>query len=55
MAIHPRTIALLMTASAALLAQPTVAPTGEPVGRARGEDWNGYNVTNSFELGARFG
>lgn len=54
MAIHPRTIALLMTASVALLAQPTVAPTSEPVGRARGEDWNGYNVTNSFELGARF-
>lgn len=54
MAIFIRTTALILAASAALLAQPTVAPTAEPVGRARGEDWNGYNVTNSFELGARF-
>ncbi|MEO5925595.1 MAG: hypothetical protein ABIR70_17365 [Bryobacteraceae bacterium] len=40
--------------AAAAWAQPTVAPTGEPVGITRGENASGYNVKNSFELGARF-
>jgi hypothetical protein len=40
--------------AAAAWAQPTVAPTGESVGIARGENHSGYNVRQSFELGARF-
>lgn len=54
MTIIQRTTVLLLAATASLLAQPTVAPTAEPVGRARGEDAGSYNVTNSFELGYRF-
>lgn len=45
------TIPLLM---AACFAQPTVAPTSEPVGAPRGENWNNYNVVDSFETGYRF-
>ena len=37
-----------------LAAQQTVAPTPEGVGPARGQTHDGYNVTNSFELGYRF-
>lgn len=37
-----------------LSAQPTAAPTNEPVGRVRGEDVGGYNILNSFETGYRF-
>jgi hypothetical protein len=37
-----------------LIAQPTVAPTGETTGSPRGADYAGYNVTNSFETGYRF-
>jgi hypothetical protein len=36
------------------LAQPVVAPTPDTVGSARGENWNDYNITNSFETGYRF-
>ena len=36
------------------LAQPTVAPTSEPVGAPRGDTWSDYNVVNSFETGYRF-
>src|SRR5689334_24782290 len=35
-------------------AQQPVAPTREPVGPARGDDWSGYNIVNSFETGYRF-
>lgn len=35
-------------------AQPTVAPTGEPVGKTRGENVGEYNFVNSFETGYRF-
>lgn len=35
-------------------AQQTVAPTHEPVGRARGDDYHGYNLVQSFETGYRF-
>ena len=35
-------------------AQTPVAPTREPVGPARGDDWSGYNIVNSFETGYRF-
>jgi len=40
--------------TSAAWAQPTVAPTGEPVGITRGENTGSYNVRQSFELGARF-
>lgn len=36
------------------LAQPVVAPTPDTVGSTRGENWNDYNITNSFETGYRF-
>ncbi len=35
-------------------AQQPVAPTIEPVGPNRGDDWHDYNVVNSFETGYRF-
>lgn len=35
-------------------AQRTVAPTAEPVGRARGEDHGNYNLVQNYELGVRF-
>src|SRR5687768_10188302 len=35
-------------------AQPVVAPTNEPVGTARGQDIDGYNVVHSFETVYRF-
>src|SRR5580698_2286204 len=47
-------IFLAMACAASLPAQPVVAPTPDPVGPARGEDWGGYNITNSFEVGYRF-
>jgi hypothetical protein len=50
-----RTAILLTTlALGRALAQPTVAPTPEPVGPPRGENIGAYNVSNSFELGYRF-
>ena len=44
--------AAILTQSA--VAQQTVAPTPEPVGSTRGENWSDYNVVDSFELGYRF-
>jgi hypothetical protein len=38
----------------AALAQPTVAPTSEPVGSTRGDNWSDYNIVDSFETGYRF-
>ena len=35
-------------------AQQPVAPTNEPVGPSRGDNWQGYNFANSFETGYRF-
>lgn len=35
-------------------AQTQVAPTTEPAGSTRGDDWNDYNFLNSFETGYRF-
>jgi hypothetical protein len=43
---------LLLTATA--MAQQVVAPTTEAVGKTGGEDWNGYNIVDSFETGYRF-
>lgn len=45
---------LALCLSGTLRGQPTVAPTTEPVGSARGQDVSGYNVVNSFETGYRF-
>src|SRR5260370_18524408 len=45
---------VLAAIALAAFAQPPVAPTPETVGRARGENWNDYNITNSFETGYRF-
>lgn len=47
------TITALALAAAAL-GQQTVAPTPEPVGSTRGDNWDGYNIVNSFELGYRY-
>ncbi len=38
----------------AALAQQPVAPTRETVGTARGQNWEGYNIRQSFEVGVRF-
>jgi hypothetical protein len=37
-----------------LLAQPTIAPSPEPVGNPRGENVGAYNWTNSWEAGYRW-
>lgn len=47
-------IFLFLPITVAALAQPTVAPTNEPVGIVRGENAGGYNVRQSFELGYRY-
>jgi hypothetical protein len=46
-------LALGLLAAAALQAQPTVAPTREPVGPPEGDSIGGYDVTQAFELGYR--
>ena len=48
------TLFLLVASAAVVSAQPTVAPTNAILGTARGEDYNGYNITNTFETGYRF-
>jgi hypothetical protein len=35
-------------------AQQPVAPTNEPVGPSRGDNWQDYNLVNSFETGYRY-
>ncbi len=45
---------LYILATVTALAQPPVAPTGEPVGSTRGDNTVGYNVRQSFELGYRY-
>ena len=47
-------LAIALLAASSLAAQPTVAPSTEPVGSARGQDNGNYNVVNSFETGYRF-
>jgi hypothetical protein len=46
--------ACFLAVMAAAIGQQVVAPTPEPVGKSRGEDWQGYNIVNSFETGYRF-
>ncbi len=48
-----RTALLLIAAALALCAQPTVAPTNEKVGEARGQSVGNYNLVQSWELGYR--
>ncbi len=49
-----RIFAVGFLAAAYATAQPTIAPTEEQVGPRRGQDLDGYNVTNSFEVGYRW-
>lgn len=49
-----KTLIPALSFAAAVLAQPVVAPTNEPVGSPRGEDLGGYNIVQSFETGYRF-
>jgi hypothetical protein len=45
---------LLAIAGLCCYSQQPVAPTPEQAGPTRGDDWNGYNIVNSFETGYRF-
>ena len=47
-------LTLALCFEALLFAQPTVAPTAEPVGEVRGATIGAYNVVNEFETGYRF-
>src|SRR5258706_4024673 len=49
-----KTILFALFTSILLVAQPTVAPTGEPTGSTRGDNIANYNIQQSFELGYRF-
>lgn len=49
-----RALLLSLAAAGACLAQPTVAPTNERVGEARGRTFDNYNLLQSWELGYRF-
>src|SRR5262245_57943829 len=51
---HAMLIALLYAIPGTLAAQQVVAPTLEPVGSPRGDDYGQYNITQSFETGYRF-
>ncbi len=48
------TMLTILSVAGVLRAQPTVAPTDEPVGTNRGENASGYNVRQSWELGYRY-
>jgi len=47
-------ISISLLSIAAALAQPPVAPSNEPVGTPRGDNFENYNIVQSFELGYRF-
>ncbi len=49
-----RTLIVALSMAGAALAQPTVAPTQEPVGAPRGDNVSNFNIVNSFETGYRF-
>jgi hypothetical protein len=49
-----RFFALGFLAAAYATAQPTIAPTEAETGSRRGQDIDGYNVMNSFEVGYRW-
>ena len=46
--------ALILLAGLSGYAQQTIAPTPDPVGPSKGDNWTDYNVVNSFETGYRF-
>jgi hypothetical protein len=46
--------AVALSLFAAGLSGQVIAPTPDPVGPTRGDDWKDYNVVNSFETGYRF-
>ena len=48
-----RRAALYLLLVCPLLAQKTVVPTDEQVGKRSGEDWGGYKIIQSWELGYR--
>ena len=48
-----RIVVSLLLAIGTAAAQTTVAPTNEPVGPRRGDDWKTYNIENSIETGYR--
>ena len=52
--MNSKSLILISLGAALAVAQSTVAPTLEPVGKPRGENWNDYNITDSFETGYRF-
>lgn len=49
-----RIVILGLISASVVLCQPTVAPTDVQVGSRRGQDVEGYNVVNSFEVGYRW-
>lgn len=49
-----RVLLLILVGAARQFAQPTVAPSTEPVGNGRGQNVAEYNIVNSFETGYRF-
>ena len=50
----PKSLTLVLALAAGMGAQTPVAPTLEPVGKPRGENWNNYNISDNFETGYRF-
>lgn len=49
-----RIFVLTFLSAGAAMGQETVAPTEPPAGPRRGQDLDGYNIVNSFELGYRW-
>ncbi|HUK16056.1 MAG TPA: hypothetical protein VLW65_06555 [Bryobacteraceae bacterium] len=49
-----RYLSFAFLSAMAAYAQQPVAPTPEPVGSPRGENYGDYNITNSFETGYRW-
>jgi hypothetical protein len=49
-----RRLCILLASAGTLIAQQVMTPTPGQVGPVRGENWNDYNITQSFELGYRF-
>lgn len=47
-------ISILFIAGSSIWAQPPVAPTNDPVGNPRGDNFENYNIVQSFELGYRW-
>ena len=49
-----QSLILIIALASGINGQTPVAPTLEPVGKPRGENWNDFNITDSFETGYRF-